>query len=315
MSSRADDRDMIISHRVKDIFTLHLFVKKFSGTGWDDEEKHAINTPKYIEAILATHGKTYASCFKKRCLFYMQLDELYDGLKNRATGEHVIHFSQKTKRKSRRTSDKKNPTVSASASTSSNSTTITTTTPATDGIPPGPLAPMNTVINIPDEGETGGGRVNVNFADELTLSPPPRPSRKRTRSDSDDDEAADAPDATDTKGKRKRNKLDSSTSSARRNAEAGSQLARSVDNLSVAMLKPIVTTEDISFVNDVMRIPEDPTLLPHDPRGKLFNIISKALTSSPTQACIFILATNDSRRKGIISSILEEAGVKVPDDY
>ncbi|KAF8142635.1 hypothetical protein K438DRAFT_1994725 [Mycena galopus ATCC 62051] len=291
---------------VKDIFTLHLFVEKFSGTGWDDEEKHAINTPKYIEAFLATHGKTYARCFKKPCLFYTQLDELYDRIKNRATGERVIHFSQKTKRKSRRTSDKKNPTVSASASTSSNSTTITTTTPAMDGIPPGPLAPMNTVINIPDEGETGGGRVN---------SPPPRPSRKRTRSDSDDDEAADAPDAADMKGKRKRNKLDSSTSSARRNAEAGSQLARSVDNLSVAMLKPIVTTEDISFVNDVMRIPEDPTLLPHDPRGKLFNIISKALTSSPTQACIFILATNDSRRKGIISSILEEAGVEVPDDY
>ncbi|KAF8156497.1 hypothetical protein K438DRAFT_350478 [Mycena galopus ATCC 62051] len=167
------DKAKVISklNDVKDIFTLYLFVEKFSGMGWDDEEKHAINTPEYVQAFLVTHGKTYTRCFKKPCPFYTQLDELYDGLTNRATGEHVIHFSQKSKHKSRRTSDKENPTasVSASASTSSNSTTITTTAPAADGITPGPLAPTNSVINIPDDGDAGGGSVSVDFADELTL--------------------------------------------------------------------------------------------------------------------------------------------------
>lgn len=102
---------------------------------------------------------------------------------------------------------------------------------------------------------------------------------------------------------------------ARRNAEAGSQIARSVDNLSAAMLKPIVTSEDFSHVDDVMRILADPTLLPPDPRGKIFRVVSSALTRSPTQARIFISTEDPVRRQGIIAGILEEAGIEVPDDY
>ncbi|KAJ7859010.1 hypothetical protein B0H14DRAFT_3446859, partial [Mycena olivaceomarginata] len=38
---------------LKEIFELYLFVEKFSGTGWDDEEKHAVNMAQYIEDFLA----------------------------------------------------------------------------------------------------------------------------------------------------------------------------------------------------------------------------------------------------------------------
>jgi hypothetical protein len=43
------------------------------------------------------HGKKYARCFKKPCPFYTELDELYAGLKNRATGENVVHLPKKRK--------------------------------------------------------------------------------------------------------------------------------------------------------------------------------------------------------------------------
>ncbi|KAJ6609665.1 hypothetical protein B0H10DRAFT_2438411 [Mycena sp. CBHHK59/15] len=54
-------------------------------------------------------------------------------------------------------------------------------------------------------------------------------------------------------------------------------------------------------VDDVMNILEDSTLLPPDPEGELFDIISTSLTSSHT--------------RGIIKRTLKDAGVTVPDDY
>lgn len=39
--------------QLKEAFELYLFVEKFSGTGWDDENKHAVNTDEYITDFLA----------------------------------------------------------------------------------------------------------------------------------------------------------------------------------------------------------------------------------------------------------------------
>ncbi|KAJ7678829.1 hypothetical protein B0H14DRAFT_2655706 [Mycena olivaceomarginata] len=295
--------------KLKSILTLYLFVEKFSGTGWDEEEKHAVNTTEYIKEFLATHGKDYARCFKKPCPFYSELNELYDGLKNRATGEHVVHFPRKSR--SRTSGVENNNPAAAAASTSTAKAPTPNETAASDA-----RAPMLALGNILPEGEirVDGGSHGGEYPDELTLSPA-KPPTKRTRAESDDDEPNNPADP---KGKRRRVKSDSSTTSTRgRNADAASQLARSVDSLSAAMLKPIVTTQDISYVDNVMLVLNDPTanLLPPDPRGKLFNLVSKALTASQTQARIFILASDHSRRRGIIAGILEDAGVEVPDEY
>ncbi|KAJ7334965.1 hypothetical protein DFH08DRAFT_965698 [Mycena albidolilacea] len=241
---------------LKNILTLYLFVEKFSGTGWDEEEKHAVNTSEYIKDFLTTHGKDYARCFKKSCLFYSELNELYDSLKNCATGEHVVHFPCKSR--SRTSGVKNNNPAAAAASTS------TAKAPT-----PNETAPSDSPAKLPT---------------------------KRTRTESDDDEPNDPADP---KGKHRRIKSDSSTTSTRGcNADTASQLARSVDSLSAAMLKPIVTTQDILYVNNVMLVLNDPTanLLPPDPHGKLFNLVSKALTASQTQAQIFILASDHSHR-------------------
>jgi hypothetical protein len=39
--------------QLKATFEDYLFVKKLSGTGWDDEEKHATGTTDYIDGFAA----------------------------------------------------------------------------------------------------------------------------------------------------------------------------------------------------------------------------------------------------------------------
>ncbi|KAJ7824201.1 hypothetical protein B0H14DRAFT_3729015 [Mycena olivaceomarginata] len=268
---------------LKKTFELYLFVEKFSGSGWDEDEKHASNTPEYIEDFIKVHGKKYARCFKKACPFYQELDELYDGFRNRATGEHVVHFRKPRKRIAKENTaatsvTSASPTASPAASTSNLKSTGSVDT-AGDVTR---RAPMLVLDNMLPDGEATGGLNN--YDDELRLSPP-RPPTKRTRAESDDD------DATDPEPKRPRVKSNSSTgsSTAKRNAEAGNQITLSFNKLSDTMAKPIVTTTDVSYVDDVMRVLEDETLLPPDPRGKLFNIVSAYLTESPVRARLFVI--------------------------
>ncbi|KAJ6532581.1 hypothetical protein B0H19DRAFT_1325543 [Mycena capillaripes] len=280
-------------------FALYLFCEKFSGSGWDDERKMCVAEPDYIKGFIEVkHGQKYACCFKKPCRFYTELDQVFDGLTHRATGENVVHLGAKKKTRRR---NKENPPAAGPSSNAS-----APGSPAPDTAARAPMAALENAHNEDDAGVAGL------YDDELTASPP-KP-RKRTRADSDDE---DATDSTDTKGKRRRrHKSNSSSGSvARRNAEAGSQLARSVDGLSAAMEKPIVTSNDVSYVDDVIEILNDPSLLPPDPRGEAFNIVSTALTSSHPRARIFILAKVDIRRKAMIRGILQDAGFEVPNDY
>jgi hypothetical protein len=45
------------------------------------------------------------------------------------------------------------------------------------------------------------------------------------------------------------------------------QLAKSVETLSAAMRKPIITSEDLSYINKVIDILKDKSLLPPNPKG------------------------------------------------
>ncbi|KAJ7352545.1 hypothetical protein DFH08DRAFT_991437 [Mycena albidolilacea] len=193
----AKDQTKVMSKldNLKNILTLYLFVKKFSGTGWDEEEKHAVNTPEYIKDFLVTHGKDYACCFKKSCPFYSELNELYDGLKNRATGEHVVHFPCKSRS---HTSGVENNTAAAAAV----STSMAKAPTPNETAPSDARAPMLVLGNILPGGEirVDGASHGGEYPDELTLSPA-KPPTKRTHAESDDDEPNDPADP---KGKRRR---------------------------------------------------------------------------------------------------------------
>ncbi|KAJ6459860.1 hypothetical protein C8R45DRAFT_1081267 [Mycena sanguinolenta] len=321
---------------MKETFELYMFVAKFSGSGWDNDEKHATNTPEYVADFLKVHGKDYACCFKSPCPYYDKLDSIYDGMINKATGENVVHLGQKMKRKRRPKADENvtaqkagpstapsdtptgHPDRSERGTTPSEATTDGThraeSSTAAPGLPTAstedrqPLTPLNVVGN-----DRGNVEANVRFL----LSPPKstQPSRRRTRAESEDDDDMNPP-----KG-RKRHKSDSSSSStsvARTTAAAGSQLSCAVELLSEAMTKPVVTTttttEDLSHVDTILDILKDETLLPLDPRGNIFCAVSQALRD-PIAARFFIAETNVVRRKGIITGIMENTNIPVPNDY
>ncbi|KAJ7717614.1 hypothetical protein B0H14DRAFT_3521933 [Mycena olivaceomarginata] len=177
---------------------------------------------------------------------YQELDEQYDGFRNRATGEHVVHFHKPRKRIAKENTaatsvTSASPTASPAASTSNLKSTGSVDT-AGDVTP---RAPMLVLDNTQPDGEAAGGLNNydddlrlvcVSFIElhtglPMLLQSPPRPPTKRTRAESDDD------DATDPEPKRPRVKSNSSTgsSTAKRNAEAGSQSSPSMDtNFSCA---------------------------------------------------------------------------------
>jgi hypothetical protein len=139
-------------------------------------------------------------------------------------------------------------------------------------------------------------------------SPRAKASRKREHAISEDED--------ENTRSHKRDKSDSSSRSgtARRNAEAGTQIARSVNTLSKVLTKPVVTAEDMSHVNKVVEILKDKSLLPPDPRGRYFRLVSRELAGNPALSRILIVEDDHTCRKGLLEGILEDAGVIIPID-
>ncbi|KAJ7802355.1 hypothetical protein B0H14DRAFT_2614345 [Mycena olivaceomarginata] len=277
----------------------YLFVKKYSGVGWDDEDNYATATVEFIEMFIKGNGPKYMKCFKKPFPFYTKLNEPFNGLVNKATGEHVVHLGG-NKRKSGKKSNTPKKVLA----------------PAMEEMSVAALGDdsekENDVVEV-DKGEGGSkGKGRAVFDDELSMSnfhatksPREKASRKRERAISDDDD--DTPPAR----LHKHQKSDSSTrSTARRNAEAG----KSVETLSAAMGKPIITSEDLSYVNKVIDILKDKSLLPPDPKGQLFRIVCQKLLGDAGLTCCLIVEEDYTHRKGLLEGILEDAGQVIPED-
>src|ERR1700761_1409202 len=85
--------------------------------------------------------------------------------------------------------------------------------------------------------------------------------------------------------------ISNSSSVARRNAEAGTQLARGLDKIGEGMGIPIVTKQDTTHIDEVMALlAADATLLPDDPDGAFFAAVADKLGEKPSRARIFVKA-------------------------
>ncbi|KAJ7076132.1 hypothetical protein C8R43DRAFT_1115793 [Mycena crocata] len=307
---------------LKTTFEEYLFIEKYSGSGWDDDKKHVTNTDEYIQDFLLANGKQYAKCFKTPCPYYSLLNSLYDGMRNRATGDNVVHLSKQFRKKNSKQQDeseKENENTGPSAGDGA------TAGPSNiDADIRAPMAALDTTTNDCDEdsGSSANNSLTVPYADELSMgcSPlcycvvlficiqsPVKTAKRHERAESEDE--------TDVSNEHRKHKKSDSPSIMCRNAEAGSQLSHSIDNLSAAMGKPIVTAEDLGHINEIVRILKDKTLLPPDPKGKLFRLVSGTLSRDAALARVFILEEDPVRCKGMLEGILEEAGVVVPDDF
>ncbi|KAJ7483107.1 hypothetical protein B0H11DRAFT_2279890 [Mycena galericulata] len=286
---------------LKKIYDLYVFVQKFSGSGWDDEAKHATNTEDYIQDFVKTYGDEYSRCFKSPCPYWIDLDSLYHNNINKATGANVEHLGKR-----KRTTRKKNSNTSVS-----NATAATPNASSSTHAPRTPLDPIST--NLSTNGatptQTGAAADESTFDDELDVDLPEsivnKGPKKRERAQTDDDASENENNG---KTALKRQRSDSG-GIARRNAEAGTQISRALDNLSTVMAQPLVTSEDLSHVNEVVEILKDKTLLPDDPRGRLYRAVSTALSRDSALARVFILEEDRTRRIGILEGILEDANL------
>ncbi|KAJ7202714.1 hypothetical protein C8J57DRAFT_1735608 [Mycena rebaudengoi] len=267
---------------LKKIFVIYVFVRKYSGTGWNDEDKHATNTKDYIEEFTKTHGKDYARCFTTPCPYWTQLDALYDGMVNKATGENVVHLPAK-KRRSRKSKDTGTDTTPSAP-------------PSTSRIPLQPIASTSS--------DNRAGDASIGDNDDTVVNPDLGAGPEAAFGDG----GVGAGAFDDELGLRSE-----SGGKARRNAEAGTQISRALDNFATVMAQPLVTTEDLSHVNEIVEILKDKTLLPDDPRGRLYRAVAKVLSHDAAQARLFILEDDRTRRIGMLEGILEEAGLLVQD--
>ncbi|KAJ7484945.1 hypothetical protein B0H11DRAFT_1980233 [Mycena galericulata] len=286
---------------LKKIFTLYVFVCKYSGSGWDDEQKHATNTSDYIEEFTKTNGKDYGRCFTTPCPYWTELDALFDNMTNQATGDNVLHLHTKTRR-----NRKPKDTTTPSASTSTSRVPLQSLANVSNT--PGSADPSDlddADVTLVDADVGAAPAAAGAFDDELGSVPESPVSKKRQRADTDD-ENDDGASGGRQKVKRSRSE---SGGKARRNAEAGTQISRALENFATVMAQPLVTSEDLSHVNEIVTILKDKTLLPDDPRGKLFRTVSKVLSQDPAQARLFILEDDRTRRIGMLEGILEDAGL------
>ncbi|KAJ7192884.1 hypothetical protein GGX14DRAFT_405940 [Mycena pura] len=285
------------SRQLKGVYEDYQYVLGFSGTGWDDHGKHATNTEEYVEDFIRMHGEQYKRCFKKPCPYYDKLDELYDGAKNRATGEHVLLLGKKKKKTStaQTKASKKSAALKASKMTTAtaNKENVNFDAGMLDARD-GPSTPRRA-----NEERAEGDEMDIASDDELLVSPV---KTKRTRAESDNDDDADRP-------ARRRSKPGSS-GSAQRNADAGFAMASSIEALSSAIAEPVVLKTDLSHVDNIVSIFEtQPDLLPNDPDGLFYDTVTQALSENEGKARIFIATKDAGRRRGIINGILRKANL------
>ncbi|KAJ7193234.1 hypothetical protein GGX14DRAFT_405672 [Mycena pura] len=282
---------------LKGVYEDYQYVLGHTGTGWNDEAKHATNTAEYVEDFIRTHGDQYKRCFAKPCPYYDKLDELYDGAKSRATGEHVLLLGKKKKNLTSKTqASSKAKATKASKKTSANKENLDSDSDILNG---GNGAYMAGPVTA-EEGE-GDGMKDVASDDELTVSPP---KKKRARADSDDDDDAEKPT-------RRRSRFNSS-GSTQRNADAGFAMAKSIEGLSNAISEPVVLKNDSSHIAQVVKIlTAFPDLLPDDPAGVFYDAVTEAFGDNESKSCIFIATEDPVRRKGIIQGILRRANLVV----
>ncbi|KAJ7204332.1 hypothetical protein GGX14DRAFT_398186 [Mycena pura] len=303
----------LMMSQIKANYEDYLFVGKFSGTGWDDEAKHFTNVTIVVEEFLEIHGQKYKKCFNKACAFYDLLDQLYDGAKSKATGSNVVHLgattnkargatstmardgaveivasggavAKKAMRRGRALKQKPSATQDANKENLEN--------PIDDALDVS--GPLTDVVDLPSSD------------DELILSPKRKHGRVCAESDDDTTDASQV--------KRCRRSKPDTSSSGKRNADTGFALSTSFNKLPEALTQTqtVMTAADVSHVDDVIKILDDnPTLLPPDPDGELYDIVARSLSKDPTEARRFIATVNEVRRKRIVLNVLKGSGFDV----
>ncbi|KAK7027171.1 hypothetical protein R3P38DRAFT_2527177, partial [Favolaschia claudopus] len=244
-------------------YELYVFVKTFSGSGWDDHLKYATHTDEFVEEFCRVRGDKYEICFTTSCPWWDELDDLFTGAISKATGRMSRFWANASRNRSKLPHFPRPPHLLLPPLRHPQQPPAHAHDP---GMPPSPrnMTPPSPARVPP--GEFDDELAQVRRYCPSALIPLLTPYRFPRNHQS----AGSGLSAKTTLPIPKIRRLPSQAWSyelrqCRRNAEAGSQIARSIDNLSAAVAQPIVTSEDPRYVDDVVRILQDKTLLPDNP--------------------------------------------------
>ncbi|KAJ7608553.1 hypothetical protein FB45DRAFT_242618 [Roridomyces roridus] len=273
---------------IKGIYENYDFVRGRSGVGWDDGAKKATAEPEFIERFLEEFDrKKYERCFKKSCPFYSRLAALFGG--NKATGEHVLHLNKP-----------------ASSSASASSSSSLSPSERLDQ----PLEDLsNTQLND-NRTSTSPPASPKPYDDEI----PPPPKRRRVESEESSEE----------KQPKKRSAREGSVSSASstggrragRTSEAAQHIGRGLQTIGESMSAPIITKSDTSHVDAIIDILlDDPTLLPNDPDGSYYALVTDYFSTNQMQARVFIKTKVRVQRIALLKRVLNASEIDIPVDW
>ncbi|KAJ7054815.1 hypothetical protein C8F01DRAFT_1161467, partial [Mycena amicta] len=274
---------------LKTTFEAYCLVAGYSGTGWDDELKHCVATDNFQATFFAMYDQTkYQKCFTTPCPYYEELDKVYDGAKNKATGENVV-TGRRLKRKSNRDGDKENGEQKKKKRKGRRERAQSEE--PVDDKEEGTSGGVNNDAG-PTAAEKGKGNTSVEkdvFGDMIPSSPL-KPSTQ-----------------TPTPAPQPKSKPNSG-GGVKRNSDAANNVAKSLESLGKAMGEPIRLQEDSSHSDAVIKILDDnEDLLPYDPDGMLYVIVTEHYANNVQAANVFVKTNNANRRSAMIRVILDKA--------
>ncbi|KAK6974271.1 hypothetical protein R3P38DRAFT_3296773 [Favolaschia claudopus] len=257
-------------------YELYVFVKTFSGNGWDDHLKYATHTDELVEEFCRVRGDKYEICFTTLSLI----------LGKRKSKQKQVTSLPATPTPSATFSA---PPSTASSSRSPLDDVDMNTQPAHAHDPGMPPSPRNMTPSIP--------------CTRHRLIPK-KPSKRRERAISEDDTS----DSENQKASQPSVVVRTPAMPVAPQRQVAKLLVL-IDNLSAAVAQPIVTSEDPRYVDDVVRILQDKTLLPDNPRGRLYRTVSQATLCRCCPGSCFYTRRRWFSPDRIIDGILEDAGL------
>ncbi|KAJ7055428.1 hypothetical protein C8F01DRAFT_1258603 [Mycena amicta] len=256
---------------IKGNFEMYCTIANYSGTDWDDEEKYCVVSEDFQETFFCgVCDKKYRKCFITPCKFYDELYKVYDGARNKATGENVVLVG-KNKTKKCKHVRKENKTAKKR----------------------GKAAAKQRVDSEDDAEADDKGKGAVN--EDLTLSSLLKVVTVNARS-------------TKTPSSQQPQSKPNLGGAIKRNSEAAMYVADTLSHIGDALKAPVTLKEDTSHIDAVINIlTQNDTLLPDDEDGSLYDLVSNNFGANPNAAHVFIKTENPVRRKAIINGILKRS--------
>ncbi|KAF7322187.1 hypothetical protein MKEN_00743100 [Mycena kentingensis (nom. inval.)] len=307
---------------IKGRYDAYEHARSVSGMGWDEAKQHVVADQDKQERYLEQHGKSKAFVFKTTFHFFRVCDQLFGG--NKATGEHAFNPAHDALDDNTQLS----PSRPASAKRSKSipeTINVDSDDDDDDELPSPHRLPVGKGMYadelLPKQAKDTASKVkrgkeNVKAGEkekEKAKRTKEKESKKRKRAESEEDEDEDEVVVKRSSSARERSGAGAGPV-ARRNAEAGTQMASGLLAVAQGLSAPVITKQDTSHVDDINKlIANEPTLLPKSLR--YYGAVMAKLTNDANAARAIVTAATLDHKRALLALIFTDAGLPIPVGY